>query len=64
MPEPSSRTVLTDIDIPFGRLAAFFVKVALAAIPATFIVALIFAVVGWIFRLVFGFGHMSGTMSW
>ncbi|NIX76243.1 hypothetical protein [Microvirga terricola] len=63
MPEPSSRTVLTDIDIPFGSLVLFFVKAALAAIPATFIVALILAFIGWIFRLLFGFGHMGGMMT-
>lgn len=62
MPEPSSRTVLTDIDIPFGRLVLFFVKVALAAIPATLIVAVILAFIGWILQLLFGFGHMGGGM--
>ncbi|NNM71653.1 hypothetical protein [Enterovirga aerilata] len=29
---------LVDIDVPFGRLVAFFVKASLAAIPAAIIV--------------------------
>ncbi|MGO4707263.1 hypothetical protein AB4072_15985 [Microvirga sp. 2MCAF38] len=61
MTEPSSRTVLTDIDIPFGSLVLFFVKASLAAIPAAIIVALILGLIGWVARLIFGFGHMSMT---
>ncbi|QFU17294.1 hypothetical protein [Microvirga thermotolerans] len=59
MPEPFQRTVLTDIDIPFASLVPFFVKAALAAIPATFVVAPI----GRLFRLLFGIGTMDGTMG-
>jgi hypothetical protein len=63
MPEPFQRTILSDIDIPFASLVLFFVKAALAAIPATFIVAFILALIGWLFRLVFGIGMMGGMMS-
>lgn len=46
MADPNSyRVTVTDIDVPFGRLVAFFVKAALAAIPAMLIVALIVRVI-------------------
>ena len=35
---PTNSVTLVDIDIPFGRLVAFFVKASLAAIPAAIIV--------------------------
>lgn len=41
----SQRTVLVDIDIPFGRLIGIFIKWGLAAIPAAIIVSIIFAIV-------------------
>jgi hypothetical protein len=41
MSEPDQRIVVTDLRIPFFRLVAFFVKAALAAIPAAIIVAFI-----------------------
>jgi hypothetical protein len=42
MTEPSHPVRVVDIDVPFGRLIAFFVKASLAAIPAAIIVWLIF----------------------
>ena len=36
-PAPSQRVVLVDLRIPFFRLVFFFVKAALAAIPAAII---------------------------
>jgi hypothetical protein len=63
MAEQPSRTVLTDIDIPFGSLVLFFVKASLAAIPAAIIVALVLAFIGGILRLIFGLGHMGGMMG-
>lgn len=39
------RTVLTDIDIPFGRLIGILIKWGLAAIPAAIIVSIIFGIV-------------------
>jgi hypothetical protein len=41
MAEPDQRIVVTDLRIPFFRLVAFFVKAALAAIPAAIIVAFV-----------------------
>jgi hypothetical protein len=43
MPEPENRITIADIDIPFTRLVAFFVKASLAAIPAAIIVWLVIA---------------------
>jgi hypothetical protein len=62
MAEQPSRTVLTDIDISFGTLVFFFVKAALAAIPAAVIVAFILSLVGWMLSMTFGFGHMGWMM--
>ena len=50
---PSGVTI-SDIDIPFGRLVMFFVKAALAAIPATIIVWFIMAFLAMIFSAIFG----------
>ena len=38
---PDQRIVVTDLRIPFHRLVAFFVKAALAAIPAAIVVAFV-----------------------
>jgi hypothetical protein len=47
MADPNSyRVTVTDIDVPFTRLVAFFVKAALAAIPAAVIVAIILRILG------------------
>jgi hypothetical protein len=43
MADPNSyRVTVTDIDIPFGRLVAFFIKVSLAAIPAAIVVSVLY----------------------
>ena len=54
MIEPQHRIVITDIDIPFTRLVAFFVKATLAAIPAAIIVWLIFVTVWSLLATMFG----------
>jgi hypothetical protein len=47
MADPNSyRVTVTDIDVPFTRLVAFFVKAALAAVPAAIIVAIVLRVTG------------------
>ena len=47
MVDPNSyRVTVTDIDVPFTRLVAFFVKAALAAIPAAIVVVVILRIVG------------------
>jgi VIT1/CCC1 family predicted Fe2+/Mn2+ transporter len=38
---PAQRFVITDLRIPFFRLVLFFVKAALAAIPAAIIVGIL-----------------------
>jgi hypothetical protein len=45
---PPQHIVITDIHIPFWRLVGIFVKWALAAIPATIIVVIIFMIVGFV----------------
>lgn len=59
--KPEYRVTLIDLDVPFGRLVMFFVKAALAAIPATVIVWLILAFIAFVARALFGlawFGAM------
>jgi len=58
MPEPTP-IVVTDLRIPFFRLVMFFVKVALAAIPAAIIVAIILMVLGAILVVALG-----GSPTW
>lgn len=59
-----SRVTVTNIDIPFTRLVAFFVKASLAAIPAAIILMLIFAVVGLVLGAIFGGGPGFRYRSW
>ena len=56
MADPQHRIVISDIDIPFMRLVALFVKVALAAIPASLIVWLIFVTLWSLLATLFGMG--------
>lgn len=66
MNDSQNRVVLTDIDVPFGRLVAFFVKAAFAAIPAAIIVWVTLVGLSVLLGLVFGFGpfwHGRGMMS-
>lgn len=53
-PAGQTPTVITDIDIPFGRLVMILVKFALAAIPAYLMLLAIFLVIFLIFGTVFG----------
>ncbi|MFN3891420.1 MAG: hypothetical protein ACK4MV_13560 [Beijerinckiaceae bacterium] len=54
---PETRVTLTDFDVPFDRLVFFFVKAALAAIPAAIIVMFILMFIGFLLRAIFGVGH-------
>ena len=54
MTELQHRTVISDIDIPFSRMVAFFVKAALAAIPAAIIVWIILAAIWFLMAALFG----------
>lgn len=59
MAEASTRIVIADLDVPFTRLVAFFVKAALAAIPAAIIVTVTLRLLGLMMTellLNFGFG--------
>jgi hypothetical protein len=56
MSEADTRVVLVDLRIPFFRLVLFFVKVALAMIPATIILALLFTAVGAVIAAITGTG--------
>ena len=56
MADPQHPIVIRDIDIPFTRLVAFFVKAALAAIPATIIVWLMLAALWLLAAAIFGPG--------
>jgi hypothetical protein len=58
MPEPTP-IVITDLRIPFIRLVMFFVKVALAAIPAAIILTIIFMVIAAIVAVAIG-----GSPTW
>jgi hypothetical protein len=58
MPEPTP-IIVTDLRIPFFRLVMFFVKAALAAIPAAIIVAIILMVLGAILAVTLG-----GSPNW
>ena len=54
----SDRTVITDIDIPFGRLVLIMIKFVLAAIPALIVVWLIVFAIGIALTAVFGISFM------
>jgi hypothetical protein len=58
----NQRTVLSDIDIPFGRLVVIFIKFGLAAIPAAIIVAIIWGIILAILTAIFGAGLWSTGM--
>jgi hypothetical protein len=51
---PPQPIVIRDIDIPFWRLVAIFIKWTLAAIPAAIIITLIFMLITGIVALIFG----------
>jgi hypothetical protein len=64
MPEPSQRIVVVDLRIPFFRLLWFFVKAALAAIPAAIIVVLVLMLVTAFVAALLGDGGMMAVRRW
>jgi VIT1/CCC1 family predicted Fe2+/Mn2+ transporter len=60
---PVERFVITDLRIPFFRLVLFFVKAALAAIPAAIIVGFLIMLVTAIIAAIFGGGSMDYMMG-
>jgi hypothetical protein len=59
---PVQRIVITDLRVPFFRLVMFFVKAALAAIPAAIIVGFLVMLVTAIIAATFG-GGMDEMMG-
>jgi hypothetical protein len=53
------RTVVTNIDIPFGRLIVIFIKFGLASIPATIVVVAILMLITAALSMVFGTGIVT-----
>jgi hypothetical protein len=53
------RTIMTNIDIPFGRLIVIFIKFGLAAIPATIVVSIVFMLIVAALSMIFGTGFMT-----
>lgn len=60
MNDDAQRVVIVDLRIPFIRLVLFFVKAAIAAIPAAIIVSVLLALIAALFGLG-GFFIMHGT---
>ncbi|WP_346891385.1 hypothetical protein [uncultured Roseibium sp.] len=57
--DEQNKTVLVDIDIPFGRLVMIIIKIALASIPAMIVVWIILGLIMMLFGGIFGgFGGM------
>jgi hypothetical protein len=48
---------IVDIRIPFWRLVAFFVKAAVAAIPAAITVSIIYFLIAGVLLAMLGVGH-------
>jgi hypothetical protein len=57
-----TRIVVADIRIPFFRLVLFFVKVAIAAIPAAFILLVLVMLVTAVLAALIGGGHFDFMM--
>ena len=57
MAEPANPVIVVDFRVPFWRLVAFLLKLALAAIPAAILFAIIIAVIVGLLRAV-GIGVM------
>ncbi len=64
MSENAQRIVIIDLRIPFIRLVMFFVKAALAAIPAAIIVGLVIMVVTALIAALVGDGGVLMMRRW
>lgn len=61
---PFPRIIIVDLRIPFTRLVLFFIKAALAAIPAAIAVAVLLMLVSAIIAAMLG-GNLDGmTRHW
>jgi hypothetical protein len=59
MNEPVKHIVIVDLRIPFFRLVLFFVKMALAAIPAAIILLLLGMLLSAVLAALLGSGHLD-----
>ncbi len=57
MQENKTEVKITGVDIPFLDLVVFIVKIALASIPALFVLWFVFAIFGMLFGGTFMFMH-------
>jgi len=64
MSENAQRFVIVDLRIPFVRLVMFFVKAALAAIPAAIIVGFLVMVVTALIAALVGDGGVLMMRRW
>ncbi len=64
MSENAQRIVIIDLRIPFFRLVMFFVKAALAAIPAAIIVGLVIMVITALIAALIGDGGVLMMRRW
>ena len=64
MSENAQRIVMIDLRIPFFRLVMFFVKAALAAIPAAIIVGLVIMVITALIAALIGDGGILMMRRW
>ncbi|MGO9703517.1 MAG: hypothetical protein ACLPX7_30170 [Xanthobacteraceae bacterium] len=64
MSENAQRFVIVDLRIPFVRLVMFFVKAALAAIPAAIIVGFLVMVVTALIAALVGDGGILMMRRW
>ena len=51
---PPQRIVIADVDIPFWRLVAIFIKWTFAAIPAAIIVTIVMTLIMMVIMALFG----------
>lgn len=64
-PAAPHRVAIADIQIPFWRLVVIMVKWTLAAIPATIIIILVFALVSFVIGMLMQFmGWSGGLTNW
>ena len=64
MSDTAQRFVIVDLRIPFVRLVLFFVKAALAAMPAAVIVGLLLLLLAAVIGAVFGDGGFIMMRRW
>ena len=64
MSEPANRVTVVDVDVPFTRLVAFFIKAGLALVPALIVLWLAFALLGFLLHAVLPGLWWGGHWRW